>query len=86
MGDLADGGGAGAIGPNLARTPRKVWVRGDSGWRSLSIVLVRKIEEGASLFFRKVVLDGADAVRTGAYSPTSFHAERTAAASGLLAP
>ena len=29
--NLAGGGGAGAIGPNLPRIPRKVWMRGDSG-------------------------------------------------------
>ena len=31
VGGLAGGGGVGASGPNLARTPRKVWIRGDSG-------------------------------------------------------
>jgi hypothetical protein len=31
VGGLAGGGGAGAIGPNLARMLRKVWMRGDSG-------------------------------------------------------
>jgi hypothetical protein len=31
VGGLAGGGGAGAIGPNLRRIPRKVWMRGDNG-------------------------------------------------------
>jgi hypothetical protein len=31
VGGLAGGGGVGTIGPNLARMPRKVWTRGDSG-------------------------------------------------------
>lgn len=44
VGGLAGGGGAaGAMGPNFARTARRVRTRGDSGYRSASIVSVSRL-------------------------------------------
>jgi hypothetical protein len=43
VGGRAGGKGAEIIGPNLGRMPRKVWMRGDNGYRSFSIVAVKTL-------------------------------------------
>ena len=46
-GGLAGGGGAGPIGPNFVRMPRSTRMRCENGYRSPSIVSVRRLRSAS---------------------------------------